>query len=179
MRRKERDRRISPVVHQSGRSILDVELEHRQQFDGCDAELLKIGNLLDQAGISAALLFGNSGIGMARETCNVHLVNDGPGGRAPQRRVAFPIVRVRIHHHALHRRGGVVAFEARRRCGCNSWEQPRRARRGRGEPWWHQTAFRSRGRTARGLDSRKAAQAARPARKHANNGKYGWTMGRS
>src|SRR5947209_6355144 len=42
MRRKERDRRISPIVDQSGRRILAVELKHWQQFDGSNAELLEI-----------------------------------------------------------------------------------------------------------------------------------------
>src|SRR5580693_3431728 len=50
---------------------------------------------------------------MARETSHMHLVNDGPRGRPAKRCVAFPIVRVWIDHHALHRRGGVVAFPAR------------------------------------------------------------------
>ena len=49
---------------------------------------------------------------MAREASHVHLVNDAPRGRPAQRCLAFPIVRVWIHHHALHRRGGVVAFQA-------------------------------------------------------------------
>jgi len=49
---------------------------------------------------------------MARETSNVHLVNDRPRGRAMQRCVAFPIVSVSIDHDALHRGRCVVAFEA-------------------------------------------------------------------
>src|SRR5712672_3148575 len=49
---------------------------------------------------------------MARETRDVHLVDDGPGCRALQRRVALPIVSAGIHDDALHRGGGVVAFEA-------------------------------------------------------------------
>jgi hypothetical protein len=36
----------SPVVDYTGRAILGVELEDRQQFQRRNAELLKIGNLL-------------------------------------------------------------------------------------------------------------------------------------
>ena len=56
MRRKEGDRRIAPVVDQARRGILGIELKHRQQFDRGDAELLEIRNLLDQAGVGAALV---------------------------------------------------------------------------------------------------------------------------
>ena len=54
VRRKERYRRVAPVVDPSRRAILRVELKHRQQFDRGDAELLEIRNLLDQTGIGAA-----------------------------------------------------------------------------------------------------------------------------
>src|SRR6476620_2113302 len=50
---------------------------------------------------------------MSGESSHVHLVNDGPGGRPLQPCVAFPIIGVWIHYHALHRCGGVVAFQAR------------------------------------------------------------------
>ena len=110
VRRKERDRRIAPVVDPSRRAVLGIELKHRQQFDRGDAEFLEIGDLLDQPGIGAAGLLGDAGTGMAGEAAHVHLVDDGPRGRPSQRRITFPIVRARIHHHALHRRRGVVAF---------------------------------------------------------------------
>ena len=114
VRREERDRRVAPVVDLSRRAVLGVELEHRQQLDRRDAELLKIRNLLDQAGERAARLLGDAGAGMAGEAAHVHLVNDGPRGRPLQRRVAFPVVRGRIDHHALHRRRGVVALPCAR-----------------------------------------------------------------
>jgi hypothetical protein len=44
MRREERDRSVAPIIDESGRAILDVELEHGQQFDGGNAELLEIRN---------------------------------------------------------------------------------------------------------------------------------------
>src|SRR5260370_11977482 len=49
---------------------------------------------------------------MAREAAHVHLVNDGLRSRPAKRSIAFPIVRLRIDEDALHRRGGVVTFQA-------------------------------------------------------------------
>jgi hypothetical protein len=92
---------------------LSVKLKDRQEFDGGDAQLLEIGNLLNQTGICTTRFFRNPGAGMSGEASYVHLINDGPRGRSAQQRVAFPIVRVWIHHHTLHRRGCVVAFQVR------------------------------------------------------------------
>ena len=50
---------------------------------------------------------------MLGEASHVHLVNDGLGGRPAKRRVAFPIVSLRIDDHALHRGRSVVTFAAR------------------------------------------------------------------
>ena len=55
MRRKERNRRIAPIVDASRRRILRIELKHRQQFDRCDTKLLKVRNLLDQPCVCATL----------------------------------------------------------------------------------------------------------------------------
>ena len=109
MRREERNRRIAPVVDLSRRAILRIELEHRQQLDRGDAELLEIRDLLDQAGKGAARLLADAGTGMAGEAAHMHLVDDGLRGGPPQRRVAFPVVGGRIDHDALHRGRGVVA----------------------------------------------------------------------
>jgi hypothetical protein len=46
---------VAPVVDQPRRAILGVELEHRQQLDGGDAEVLEVRDLLDQAGVGAAV----------------------------------------------------------------------------------------------------------------------------
>ena len=54
---------------------------------------LKIRNLLDQAGIRTARFSETPELGWRVKPANVHLVDDGLGGRAAQRRVAFPIVR--------------------------------------------------------------------------------------
>ena len=61
--REERDRRIAPVVDRPGGRILRVKVEHRQEFDGGNAEFLKIRNLFDQAGISAACASGSPELG--------------------------------------------------------------------------------------------------------------------
>ena len=51
---------------------------------------------------------------MAGEAAHVHLVNDGPGGRPVQGRVAFPIVGAGIDDDAFHGRRRVIALDARR-----------------------------------------------------------------
>ena len=62
MRREERYRLVAPVVHAAGRG-LRIELLDRQELDGCNAEVLQIGDFLDQAGIGAALLLGTPELG--------------------------------------------------------------------------------------------------------------------
>ena len=51
---------------------------------------------------------------MSRESSHVHFVHNGLRGRVPQRYVAFPVVRARVDHDALHRAGGVLARSGRR-----------------------------------------------------------------
>ena len=81
VRRKERNRRVAPIVDPSRRTILGIEMEDRQQFNRSDAQLLKIRNLLDQTGVRAPLPFGDTGAGMGGEAAHVHLINDGSRGR--------------------------------------------------------------------------------------------------
>ena len=76
VRRKERNRRIAPVIDSSRRGILSIELEYREQFYRCDAELLKIRNLLDQTCVCATFRFGHAGAGMRGKAAHVHLVDD-------------------------------------------------------------------------------------------------------
>ena len=54
MRREKRNRRVAPVVDESGWAVLRVELENREQFDSGDAEIAKIWDLFDQSRIRAA-----------------------------------------------------------------------------------------------------------------------------
>ena len=160
VRREERNRRIAPVIDFSRRAILGIELEDRQQFDGGDAELLQIRNLLDQTGIGAASLLGNAGTGMAGEAPHVHLVDDGPRGGPFQRRVAFPIVGAMgppprssspSRRCRLPRLAAIAAVV--------SSAQRRRGHTDRAELWLDQTAFPLRDQTGLERDSRRSARA--------------------
>ena len=46
---EERNRRVAPIVLEPGRSVVRIELEHGQQLDRRDAELLKVRNFFDHA----------------------------------------------------------------------------------------------------------------------------------
>src|SRR5215471_8820511 len=109
MRREERYRRISPVIHETWGSILPVELEYRHELDRGNAEPLEIRDLLDHAGERAARLLRDARARMTGETRDVHLVHDGPRRRSPERDVAVPVVGRDVDDHALHRRSRVVA----------------------------------------------------------------------
>src|SRR5437867_12684943 len=71
VRREERDGCITPVVDESARGVLSIELKYRQQLDRCNAELLEIGNLGNETGICATPLFGETRAWMAREAANM------------------------------------------------------------------------------------------------------------
>ena len=107
--REERDRLVSPVVHAPLRRVLRVELKHRQQLDGGDAQVLQVRNLLDQSGVRPPLQGRHPGAGMPGEAADVKLVDDRLGAGPPDRRIAFPVVAGEIRHDALHRGGRVVA----------------------------------------------------------------------
>src|SRR5262249_9799033 len=79
-----------------------IKLEHGQQFDRGDAQLLQIWNLLYKTCKGAAALFWHRGAWMAREAAHVHLINNRARGRALQGSVTFPIIGVHIYDHALH-----------------------------------------------------------------------------
>src|SRR5215472_948729 len=55
-------------------------------------------------------MLGHPGTGMTGKAAHMHLIDDGPGGWAFQRRITFPIVRRWVHHDALHCGRGIVAF---------------------------------------------------------------------
>ena len=76
VRRKEGDRRVSPIVDQTGRTIHCIEFKHRQQFNRCDPEFFKIRDLFDDTSVGAALLLRDSGIWVVRESTYMHLVDD-------------------------------------------------------------------------------------------------------
>ena len=78
VRGKEADRRVSPVVDLPRRGILSIELKDGKKFNRSDPELLKVRNLLDQAGICTSELVRYTGTRMSGEASHVHLVNNGP-----------------------------------------------------------------------------------------------------
>src|SRR5262249_14493085 len=43
MRREERDRRISPVINATGRTVLRIKLEYGKKLDSGDSQISKIG----------------------------------------------------------------------------------------------------------------------------------------
>ena len=87
-----------------------IELEDREQFDGGDAEMLKIRDLLDQARIRASFVLCDTGTGMRvkTRTCISYTTVREDGSR--ERSVPFPIVGVWVHNHALHGRGSLAPF---------------------------------------------------------------------
>src|SRR5262249_36626060 len=66
-------------------------------------------NLLYKTGKGAAALFWHSGAWMAREAVHVHLVHNCARRWPLQGSVAFPIIRLHVYDHALHRCRGIVA----------------------------------------------------------------------
>src|SRR5262245_15272374 len=109
MRREERDRRISPVIHEARWGIVRVELEHRHELYRCDAQPLEIWNLFDHSGECAACLLRDARTRMTGEAADVHLVYDRPRRRSPEGHVALPVVGGDVDDYALHRRSRVVA----------------------------------------------------------------------
>ena len=135
VRREERDRRVAPVVDLARRTVLGVELEHRQQFDRGDAELLEVRNLLDQAGVGAARLLADAGARMAGEAADVHLVDDGArrrAGAAARRPPSRTRPDRRRRSSSPSRRCRPAASRPR---GRSPSERPRRGRTGRAGPW--------------------------------------------
>jgi len=123
MRDEERDGCVAPIVDQSGRAILGIELKDREQLDRSDAELLEVGDFCNQAGVSATQFLDETRAGMTREAANVRLVDDCPRIRTFQRRVAFPVVGRAIDDDAFHRRGCIVTRAASRVATVAFWHR--------------------------------------------------------
>ena len=118
LRREVAVRVVAPVVAKLGAvdrvdpaHLALVESEHRQQLDRGDAEVLQVGDLLDDPRERAGMLDARAL--RAREAADVHLVDDRVAHRSVQRLVAFPVVRARVDDHSAHRGGEVVAGPAR------------------------------------------------------------------
>ena len=60
MRRKKRNGVVAPVVGKARGRFLWIELEYRQELDRRYAQILKVGNLLDEAGVGPALFAGDA-----------------------------------------------------------------------------------------------------------------------
>ena len=69
--RKEVQRHVAPIVR-----LGSVELVHRHQLDGCDAELLQVGDLLNHSCKRPSLVGANRGVGVHGESLDVHLVDN-------------------------------------------------------------------------------------------------------
>src|SRR5215469_6139697 len=85
MRRKKRYGRVTPVVGKSLRSILPVELEDRQQLDCRDAELLEVGDFLDEPAVRSPDFLGHARTRVDGESSWMHLIYNGLRGRPVQR----------------------------------------------------------------------------------------------
>ena len=88
MRAEEAVRAVAPVVRQAARergvrNVLLVESHHGQELDVRDAEVLQIGNLLDEPGERPGV--SNAARGVAREAADVQLVHDRAVERARRR----------------------------------------------------------------------------------------------
>src|SRR5437667_12904746 len=93
MRREIRHRLIAPVVHMASRTGERVELEHWQELDGGDPQLLEIRNLFDHARVGTARLFRQARVRMPGESAHVHSYtmdcDDGRrSGRSPSQSYA-------------------------------------------------------------------------------------------
>jgi hypothetical protein len=78
MGREERHRRVAPIVDESTRTVLHIELEHRQKLYGRDTQTLQVRDLFDQTGEGPASRVADAGIRMASEAAHVQFVHDGP-----------------------------------------------------------------------------------------------------
>src|SRR5215510_130287 len=105
-------RLVAPDVAPAGRRALFIEGEHREELERADAEILQIGEFLDEPGECAPPAVTDAGIPMAGEVADVQFVDDRPGEWRAQRTVILPIVRARIRHDALQCRRGVVTRRA-------------------------------------------------------------------
>ena len=109
VRREEGNWCITPVIHQSRGAVLNVELEHRQKLDRCDAQALEIRDFLDEARKRPPYLLVNAGTGVTREASYMHLIDDRLRGRSIQWCIALPIIGGTVDDDALHRCAGVIS----------------------------------------------------------------------
>ena len=152
----------------------------RQQLHGRDAEVLQVGDLLDQPGVGAALVRRDARVGVARKAADVHLVDHGFGERAAAAADRPPSRRLRgVDHDAFHRGGGVVARPAGRRAAVARRAWRRRGRTGRAAPCPGRSAARARARPGRWRGRRRSGPAAGRGRRRASSDRCGACAGSS
>ena len=88
---------VAPVVVQSARGnpgwhALLVERHDRQQLHVRDAELLQVGNLLDEPAVRSPDFLRHARARMHGKSTRMHLIDNGPRRRPVQRLIPFPIV---------------------------------------------------------------------------------------
>src|SRR5262249_37192006 len=109
MRHKERHGLVAPVVHQAFGRGLRIELKHGQELHRGDAQILQVGNFLDQPGVSTALRGRDTRTGMMGKSFHMELVYHRLGKRPLERHIVFPVVAFRIGDDALHGCDSIVA----------------------------------------------------------------------
>src|SRR6516164_7988965 len=114
MRRKKRQGLVSPVVAETSGAILFVEGKDRKKLYRTDSEVLQVGDLLDQAGVGAALGRRDARTWMPGEPADTHLVDEGLGKRPADGRIPLPIISVWVYDHAFQRRRRVASGVLRR-----------------------------------------------------------------
>jgi hypothetical protein len=92
VRREQGDRRVAPVVDPARGGVLGIELKHGQELDRRDAQVLEVGDLLDQPGVGPGLVGRDPRAGRLGEAADVQLVDDRLAMRPPERVVPFPVV---------------------------------------------------------------------------------------
>jgi hypothetical protein len=70
-----------------------IELINGQEFDRCDAQFLKVRNLLDHAEIGTSVGRSHPGVGVARESRYMHFIDDASTKRSIEGLISFPIER--------------------------------------------------------------------------------------
>ena len=175
MRRKKRDWRIAPIIDLFPAGILGIELKHRQQFDGGNAEFLQIWESFRSVRHRfPAFRLATSGARMAGEPPHVHFVDDGARGRTLQRRVSFPLIGAWIHHDAFHRASQCCRLADWQPRGCSAPALRRHGHRDRAALWWDQNAGHAPDRTDRARDIRRFARAEHRTERCASSDRCGW-----
>ena len=72
MGREEVQRHVAPVI-----ALLRIELVDREKLDDCDAQILKVRNLLGHTGKRAAFRCGDPGVRARGESFDMQFVDDG------------------------------------------------------------------------------------------------------